>query len=132
LFSSKEEALEFLEEYDLDEARAGLLIGLGRILEAAEIHAKNGNMLEAVGMLSASAARNIDHARQMITYLLTGLWQGFTLGVLPGSSSVALKLLGLADRLDKSAMMEQEVDEVSSYVRSIDRSYALTPLVCDV
>ena len=128
LFDSEEDALEFLEEYDLDEARIKLLIRMGRILDAAETHAKDGDMLKAVEMLSTSAAHDIGHARQMIKYLLTGLQRGFTFGVLPKSSSAAVKLLVRADRLDKSAMTKQEADEVSPSIRLINRSYVLTPL----
>jgi hypothetical protein len=113
LFPSEEDALEFLEEYDLDEARVKLLIRLGRVLKVAEIYAKDGDMLKAVEILSASSARNIDHARQMTKYLLTGLQRGFTFGVLPKSDSVALKLLTPTDRLNRSAMTVQEADEVS-------------------
>ena len=40
MFPSKEDALEFLEEYGMDEAHIKLLIELGRIPEAAGIHAK--------------------------------------------------------------------------------------------
>jgi len=110
LFPSEVEALEFLEDYDLDEARAELLVQLGRVLTAAEIHAKNGNMLKAVKILTASAHR-VDHVRPTIEYLLTGLWRGLTFGVLPTSDSIASKLLVLAVWLDESAMTEQEVDE---------------------
>jgi hypothetical protein len=112
LFESEEDALEFLEDYDLNEARVKLLIRSGRILDAAETHAKDGDMLKAVEMLSASAAHDIGHARQMIKYLLTGLQRGFTLGELPKSGSATVKLLVCADRLDKSAMTKQEADEV--------------------
>ena len=111
---SKEDALEFLEKRpDLDNARVKLLIDLGRILEAADIYAKNGNMLKAVKILSAPATYSTDHARRTIEYLLTGLRRSLTFGVHPGSSPTASKLLGYADRLDRSVMTKQEIDEVS-------------------
>ena len=111
MFPSKEDALQFLEDYDLDEARVKLLEELGSILEAARIHAKNGDLFRAAEILTTSA-HSVDHARPAIKYLLTGLWRNSTIGVLPTSDPISLKLLRLGDRLDKSAMTKQEVDEV--------------------
>ena len=131
MFSSKEEALEFLEEYDLDEARVKLLMELGRVLKAAGIHAKNGDMLKAVEILTASA-HNVDHARPAIEYLLTGLRRTLTLGVLPTSSPIGSKLLVFADRVNKNAMMEQEIDEVCLSYPFNCGSYTLAPPARDV
>jgi len=97
----------------MDEARIKLLIELGRIPEAAGIHAKNGDVLKAIEMLSAPAAHGVDHVRPMIEHLLAGLRRELTLGILPTSSPVAPKLLIFAKRLDKSAMTEHEVNEAS-------------------
>ena len=112
MFSSDEDALEFLEDYDLDEARAEMLKGSGRVLESAGIHAQEGDMLKAVETLTASAVHSVDNIRPTIEYLLTGLWRGLTFGVLPASTPIVSELLGLADRLDRRAMTKQEVDEV--------------------
>ena len=128
---SKENALEFLEDYDLDEARVMLLMELGRTLKAAEIHAKNNNMLKAVETL-ISSAHSVDHVRPTIEYLLTGLRRTLALGVLPASSPTASKLLALADRLKKSAMMEQEIDEVCLSYPFNGGSYTLAPPARDV
>ena len=128
-----EDALEFLEDYDLDEARVKVLKGLGRILKLAEIYVKN-DVLEAVEILSAPATYSGDHARPAIEYLLTGLRQGLTLGVLPESDSTVSKLLVLADRLDDRVMTGQEVNEASPSRRSnhlIRWSHALAPPACD-
>jgi hypothetical protein len=65
LFSSDEDALEFLEDYDMDEARAEMLKESGRDLESAGIHAKEGDMLKAVEILTASEVQSADHARPM-------------------------------------------------------------------
>ena len=115
LFPSEEDALEFLEDHGLDEAHIKLLRELGRILEAARIHAGNGDVLKAVEMLTAPTARNVDHMRPTIEYVLTGLRQGLTLEVPPTSSPTVSKLLVFADRLDKSAMTGQEVNEVNLF-----------------
>ena len=109
-----DDALEFLEDYDLDEARLKLLMELGRVTKAAAIHAKNGNILKAVEVLTASTC-SVDHVRPTIEYLLIGLRQSLTLGVLPASSPTASKLLVYADQLDKGAMTEPEINEVSPF-----------------
>jgi hypothetical protein len=114
LFPSEEDALEFLEDYDLDEARAEMLKGSGRVLESAGIHAKEGDMLKAVETLTTSTHR-VEHVRPTIEYLLTGLWRGLTFGVPPASTPIVSELLGLADRLDGNAMRKQEADEVSPF-----------------
>lgn len=132
MFPSGEDALKFLEDYDLDEARVSLLEELGRILEAADIHAKNGDILKAAEILTASATHNVDHVRPAIEFILTGLRRDLTLGVLPTYHSVVSDLLWFADRLDKSAMMEQEVDEVSLSHPSNLQVLHPVPLVCNV
>jgi len=120
-----------LEECDLDEARVKLLIELGRVPKAAGIRAKNGDMLGAVEILTASA-HGVGHMRLTIGYLLTGLWRSLTLGVIPTSNPIASKLLALADRLEKSAMTEQEVDEVCLSHPFNRRVLHLAPPACDV
>ena len=104
----------FLEDHDLNEARAEMLKESGRVLESAGIYAKEGDLLKAVVTLTTPAAHSVDHGRQMTEYLLTGLWQGLPFGVLPTSIPIVSELLGLGDRLDRSAMAKQEVDEVNS------------------
>jgi len=126
-----EDALEFLEDYDLDEARVKLLMELGRVTKAAAIHAKNGNILKAVEILTASGL-SVDHVRHAIEYLLTGLRRSLTLGVLPASNSTASKLLVYADKLDEGAITEQEANEVSLPIHSISGSYTLAPPACNV
>jgi hypothetical protein len=127
-----EDALVFLENHThLDNAHVKLLIDLGRILEAARIHARNGDMLKAVEVLTPFA-HSADHVRPMIEYLLTGLRRGLIFGAIPKSGFIASKLLALADLLEKSAMTEQEIEEVSPS-HSFDRwFYILVPPACNV
>lgn len=107
----------FLESYaDLDDARVELLMGMGRIREAAAVRAEHGDMLKAVEILSAPATYSVDHVRPTIEYLLTGLRRGFTLGIIPTSGTIASKLLLHGNRLNEStisAMTERESNEVS-------------------
>lgn len=115
----------------LDDAHVALLIDSGRIREAAEIHARNGNMLEAVEILTTSA-HSVDHVRPTIEYLLTGLRQSLTFGVLPTPSSIASRLLVIADQLDKSAVTEGEIDEVGHSHSFNWWTYIVVPSACNV
>lgn len=115
MFPSKDEALEFLEDWDLDEARIKLLLEQNRILEASAVHAGKGDVLKAVEMLSTVTARDVDVVRRMVKYLLTGLRPGFTLETTPSSfDSTISRLLVLADQLDKATVAEQGFDEVGT------------------
>lgn len=108
-----DKALEFLEGSDLDGARIQLLLELGRILEVAVIHAKNGDMLKTAKTLGISTARGVGVVRGIIEYLFTRLRRGFTFGTTPSSTSSTISsLLALVDQLDRSAMMEKELHEV--------------------
>jgi hypothetical protein len=113
LFSSEEDAIEFLEDYDMDEARAQMLKESGRVLESAEVHANEGDLLKAVETLTASAVHNDTHVRPTIEYLLAGLWRGLTFGVPPTSTPIVSELLVFASKLDRRAMTKQEVEEAS-------------------
>ena len=132
MFRTDEDALEFLDDYDLDEARAKMLKESGNILESARIHAKKGDMLKAVETLTASTILGVDRVRPTIEYLLTGLRRGLTLEMLPTSAPAVPGLLGFVDRLDRSAMTEQEANEVSFPIHSGDKSDTLPSPACDV
>ena len=111
-----------MEDRELDEAWVKLLMELGRVPEAADVHAKKGELLKAIETLNASATRSAEHVRRIIQYLLAGLWRGFTFGftITRSSPSATLqKLLALADELDESAKMEKGFDEVSPSFYSV-------------
>ena len=93
---------------------------MGRFLEAAEIYVNNGNMLKAVKTLIDPATYSGDHARPAIEYLLAGLRSELTFGALPESCPTVPRLLGYVDRLEKSVMTEQEIDE-ASFSNPLDR-----------
>ena len=113
MFHSEGDALDFLEDYGLDEARAKLLEKMDRIPEVADIHARNGDTLKAAQILVTSAVRNTDHARPATELLLTELRKRLTLGVSPASNPVISDLLRLTYRLDRNTITKQEADEVS-------------------
>lgn len=90
-----------------------LLVQLDRIPEAAEVYAKNWDMLKAVELLTTHDNHGVDYVRRTIEYLLTGLRRGLTLGVLPTSSPTVPKLLSFTGRLNKGVMTKRELDEVN-------------------
>lgn len=120
LFSSEDDALDFLENYDLDEARATVLQSRGKILDAAEAHAKEGRVLEAVRVLLDVDAPSIEESRMAIRYVLAGLWKRMSFGVrFRTSDTITMSLLQISSMLDPNAMKEDDVDEVRS-IRSFD------------
>jgi hypothetical protein len=113
LFSSDEDALVFLADYDLDEARATMLQSRGKALEAAEAHAKDGRVIEAVRVLLESSVPSIEESRMAIRYVLAGLWKRMSFGVrFSRSNATTASLLEISYKLDSSAMTEDQVDEV--------------------
>ncbi|KAF9647525.1 hypothetical protein BDM02DRAFT_3187952 [Thelephora ganbajun] len=116
LFSSDDQALVFLEDYDLDEARATVFQSRGKALEAAEAHAKDGRVLEAVEVLLERAAPSTKESRMAVRYVLAGLWKRMSFGVgFRKSDTSTTSLLQISFRLDSSAMTDDEVDELSMF-----------------
>ena len=119
LFSPDEDVLVFLEDYDLDEARATVLQSRGKALEAAEAHAREGRVLEAVGVLLKSRTPSIKESKMAIRYVLAGLWKRMSFGVrFRRSDTTTMSLLEISFKLDPSAMTVDEVDEVR-FVQSL-------------
>lgn len=72
LFPSFDEELEFLEDYDLDYARASLLESHSRYYEAAELHLSENRPLEAARAFvkdSSNANSTIRAAETILEYL---------------------------------------------------------------
>ena len=115
LFSQDEDPLVFLEEYDLDEARATVLQSRGKALEAAEAHAKDGRVLEAARVLLKRSTPSIKESRMAIHYVLAGLWKRMSFGIrFRRSDTTTTGLLEISFKLDSNAMTEDEADEVRS------------------
>jgi len=74
LFSSFEEELEFLEDYDLDYARASLLETHSRHYDAAELHLSENRPLEAVQAFIKDTSHPDSTARAADT-ILEYLWR---------------------------------------------------------
>ncbi|KAM5542264.1 hypothetical protein V8D89_004137 [Ganoderma adspersum] len=103
LFDDDEEALEYMDDFGLDMARAQFLEGVGRFAEAADVHISEGNTLEAIRVLSLDTG-NEASLKRALTCLLDGLWQNLSCGVpvneesLKPSGTIG-KLLGLTNGL---------------------------------
>jgi hypothetical protein len=75
-----EEALEFMEDYGFDVARATLLESSGRLSEAAELHLVEGRPVKAIQLFMRDWDMNHKlHSRQRAeACVLHGLWQHLT------------------------------------------------------
>jgi len=115
LFSSKEEAITFAEDYGFDEAHVELLHTSGMVLESAKVLAKSGRIADAVNTLIASR-RAPGHIRQAVEYLSTGFWQYQSFGVDHPTTDpeTVSELLKLGDTL-RNDMHQTEAREVCFY-----------------
>jgi hypothetical protein len=112
LFSSKDEAIAFAEDYGFDEVHVELLRTSGMIFESAEVLANGGRIVDAVKTLIVTP-RAPDRTKRALEYLSAGLWQHQTFGVdYPTTDpGVVSELLTLAATL-KNDMHEPEAQEV--------------------
>lgn len=82
LFSSFDEELEFLEEYDLDCARVSLLESQAMHYEVAKIHLSENRPMEAVQAFLKDN-RNTDSATRAADTLLEFMWRKCSFRVAP-------------------------------------------------
>ncbi|KAH9919767.1 uncharacterized protein BXZ73DRAFT_104875 [Epithele typhae] len=134
LFETDEEALEYMDDFGLDIARASLLEDMGKFADAADVHFAEGNVLEAIRLLSLDI-HNASSTKRAFEFLLGGLWQRLSLGVhvsqeeLKGSSTTA-KLLRLAENLERAVTDEETRNEVLMFIAISRHDYpALAALV---
>ncbi|KAF8895020.1 hypothetical protein CPB84DRAFT_1782432 [Gymnopilus junonius] len=116
LFTSVEEQLEYLEDFDLDVSRAALLEKLGKFYEAADIHLFEGRTLEAIRLLLIDQD-NLDSVRRANDCILHGLWEkvSFSMKGLDQIDGVP-QLLALASKVRQSSMLDSVVaDELSMF-----------------
>ncbi|KIK41852.1 hypothetical protein CY34DRAFT_84670 [Suillus luteus UH-Slu-Lm8-n1] len=101
LFSSFEEKLEFLEEYDLDCARISLLESKSMHYEVAKIHLSENRPVEAVQAFLKDN-KNIDSATRAADTLLEFMWRKCSFRVAPKAAIVddsVRQAIALADQL---------------------------------
>jgi hypothetical protein len=107
-----DEALEYLEERDLDVARAMLLERLGRNVEAAEVHLMAGRTLDGITLLLKNPGDE-DAMRKGNKSILQGLWKHISFGVSPDKTNPMMKqLLCLASKVDAAVLDNKDRDEV--------------------
>ncbi|KAJ7451097.1 hypothetical protein FB451DRAFT_1566339 [Mycena latifolia] len=129
LFSSYEEALEYLEERGLDIAHATLLESLGRFSDAAEVHLEEGRTFEAIELFLRD--QNNEHSIHRGTRcILQGLWERISFAASPDEKdpSVAL-LLSLAAKAQASSLSDNDRNEISMFQAISRREFShLEPL----
>ena len=118
LFPTLDDALEYMEDYGFDVARADLLETAGKLVEAAELHLAEGRTIRAIELLLQDPAdpRALPRA---IKYILEGLWKCLPFGVKPSASRelpncMLDPLLRLVDEvMDSPSLSEHDRTEVS-------------------
>lgn len=96
LFDNGDEALEYMDDYGLDVARSQFLEEVGRYAEAADVHLNEGNVLEAIRVLSLDT-QNAASLERALSCLLDGLWLNLSCGV--AANEEALKPSGTIGKL---------------------------------
>ncbi|KAI0935696.1 hypothetical protein AcV5_004043 [Taiwanofungus camphoratus] len=133
LFPSDEKALEYMDDYGLDIARATLLEELGRFAEAAELHLAEGRTLEAIRAFLKDS-QHPESVRRASQCLLDGLWRSLSFGLSCRSDSIGSdlplqELLRLSTSLDATSLDDSTYDQMSMF-RAImsDNLATLLPL----
>ncbi|PPQ98969.1 hypothetical protein CVT24_003465 [Panaeolus cyanescens] len=138
LFDSPEEEIEYLEDRNLDLAQVDLLISLGRISEAADVHLADGRFEDAVSLLINDKAKEKASLIKASIAILQGLMTYIIFGSDPRSSEAAGRLLALSREIPINVWTEEEShwQEIMMYrflhVNKIDELYGLakTFLAC--
>ncbi|KAH7911824.1 hypothetical protein BJ138DRAFT_1005801 [Hygrophoropsis aurantiaca] len=120
LFKSYDEALKFLEDYDLDVARVTLLESHGRYSEAAELHLLEGRPMDAIKSFLKDV-HTIAAAKRASECLLDMLWQNlsFTVTSRTATDSNALGTLRSLVVQVKQLAIEDIIQDEVPYVISI-------------
>ncbi|KAI0079047.1 hypothetical protein K474DRAFT_723989 [Panus rudis PR-1116 ss-1] len=82
LFTSFDDALEFMEDFGFDVARADLLEQTGRRLDAAELRREEGQIIRAINLLLEERDDPVARGKAL-QWLLDGLWQRMSVGQVP-------------------------------------------------
>ncbi|KAG2160214.1 uncharacterized protein EDB93DRAFT_1324636 [Suillus bovinus] len=116
LFSTFDEELEFLEDYDLDFARASLLESHSRYYEAAELHLSENRPLEAVRAFIKDNGNANSTARAADT-ILEYFWRkcSFRITAKTLADESMSHFIALADQLDASRLAPATRDLISMF-----------------
>jgi hypothetical protein len=115
LFTSDNEALEFTDSHDFDEAHVALLLKFGRRMDAADFLISKGQAFEAHEMLVLDFENELAIHR-VTKYVLNALWEHFSLALLlpiaKNKRHMAQELLCLATLLNDTMLSSNDRDEV--------------------
>ncbi|KAG1719550.1 hypothetical protein EDB19DRAFT_1860748 [Suillus lakei] len=121
LFSSFDEELEFLEEYDLDYACVSLLECHSRYYEVAEIHLSENRPMEAVQAFLKDN-RNIDSVARAADAFLEFMWRKCSFRITPKAAVAddsVRQAIALADQLRMKNLEFMNRDLVSPATRDL-------------
>lgn len=94
------------------EAQLELLLSLGRVADAAELHLLKGHTIEALELFLEDKGDPCKSTQRVIHCILQGLWEEFSLGSQKSSTDVVVKLFRYAGSIDPSLLSPNEHDEV--------------------
>ncbi|KAF9524672.1 hypothetical protein CPB83DRAFT_909779 [Crepidotus variabilis] len=121
LFTSVEEQLEYLEDFDLDISRAALLEQLGKYEDAAEIHLAEGRTLEAIRLFLKDQSDLKAMARGQHC-ILRGLWEQLSFGSeLSEHTTEVDRLLNIAASIRTTDIINSPIGDEISMFNSIRR-----------
>ncbi|EDR08129.1 uncharacterized protein LACBIDRAFT_294434 [Laccaria bicolor S238N-H82] len=123
LFDSIEEELEYLSERNFYEAQVELLVSLGRVADAAELHLLEGHIIEALELFLEDKGDPSQYTQRVIHCILQGLWREFSLGSKKSSTDVVVKLFRYADSIDPSLLSPNEHDEMELFKAISSRTF---------
>ncbi|KAG1889225.1 hypothetical protein F4604DRAFT_1612723 [Suillus subluteus] len=116
LFSTFEDELEFLEDYDLDYARASLLESHSRYYEAAELHLSENRPLEAVRAFIKDNV-NADSTIRAADTILEYFWRkcSFRITAKTIADEPMRHFIALADQLETNKLTPATRDLISMF-----------------
>ncbi|KAG1854678.1 hypothetical protein C8R48DRAFT_721046 [Suillus tomentosus] len=116
LFSTFEEELEFMEDYDLDYVRASLLESHSRYYEAAELHLSENRPLEAVRAFIKDES-NVDSTIRAADTMLEYFWRkcSFRITVKSIADEPLQHFIALADQLEANKLTPATRDLISMF-----------------
>ncbi|KAG2143549.1 uncharacterized protein EDB93DRAFT_1088104 [Suillus bovinus] len=116
LFSTFDEELEFLEDYDLDYARASLLESHSRYYEAAELHLSENRPLEAVQAFIKDDS-NVDSTIRAADTILEYFWCkcSFRITAESVSDETMRHFIALSNQLETNKLMPATRDQISMF-----------------
>ncbi|KAG6919459.1 hypothetical protein DXG01_005718 [Tephrocybe rancida] len=114
LFATDEEELEYLEDLDLDVARAEVLVSLGRRGEAAELHISEGRRFEAIPLFLEDRQKP-DSMLRAAQCILSEMWCHTTFDTLPEQGQALSKLLEWSTHVRVEVINDKDQNELSMF-----------------